>query len=86
MGLFRRGAFSFSHDIGLPVVPMTIDGSFDVLPRTRGFNLVDWHPLRLVIHPPVASDDISVAMQQSYDAIMEALPERHQGYVENTDQ
>ena len=65
---------------------MTIDGSFDVLPRMRGFNFVKWHPLRLVIHPPLPADDVKTACEQAYTAIMSALPERHQGFVENADQ
>ncbi len=86
MGVFRRGAFSLAHDIGLPIVPMTIDGSFDILPRTRGVGLVSWHPLRLTIHPPIPSDDIKEASDRAYQAIMSALPPRHQGFEENPDQ
>ena len=86
MGVFRRGAFSLAHDIGLQVVPMTIDGSFDVLPRMRGVSLVKHHTLRLVIHPPVPSDDIKTCTDSAYETIMAALPERHRGFVENEDQ
>lgn len=86
MGLFRKGAFQLANEIHLPIVPMTIDGSFDALPRTRGFGFVKWHPLRLIIHPPIASDDVKQAMQQAYDTIMDGLPERHRGFVENPDQ
>ncbi len=86
MGIFRRGAFSLAHDIELPIVPMTINGSFDVLPRMRGLNLVTWHPLRLTIHPPVPSKDIKTAMERAYSDIMSALPPHYQDFVENNDQ
>lgn len=91
MGFFRRGGFQLADSLQLPIVPITIDGSFDVLPRTRGFNFVTYHPLRLVIHKPIypygkGADNIRQLMDESYDTIMSALPERHQGYVENTDQ
>ena len=86
LGVFRRGAFTLAHDIGLPIVPMTIDGSFDVLPRMRGFNFVKWHPLRLEIHPPIDSENIQTAMTTAYSTIMASLPERHQGFVPNPDQ
>ena len=33
MGTFRKGAFVLADDLQLPVVPITIDGSFDVLTR-----------------------------------------------------
>lgn len=91
MGLFRKGAFQLADDLQLPVVPITIDGSFDVLPRMAGFNFVKYHPMRLVIHKPIepngkGADDIKAVMKKSYDDIMSALPEKYQGYVENKDQ
>lgn len=91
MGVFRRGGFQLADTLQLPIVPMTIDGSFDILPRTRGFNFVEYHPLRLVIHPPLhpigkGAENVTAMMEQSYAAIMSALPPEHQGFVENPDQ
>lgn len=31
---FKRGAFMLAGEFGLPVVPVTIDGSFECMPRT----------------------------------------------------
>lgn len=91
MGIFRRGGFQLADTLQLPIVPMTIDGSFDILPRQKGFTFVKRHPLRLVIHKPLypeskGAENIKRMMDESYATIMAALPERHQGYVENTDQ
>ena len=91
MGPFRKGAFQLADDLQLPVVPVTIDGSFDVLTRMAGFNFVHWHPLRLVIHEPIppvgeGKEDIKHTMEEAYRVIMNSLPERHQGYVKNEDQ
>lgn len=91
MGLFRKGAFQLADDLQLPVVPVTIDGSFDVLARMAGFNFVHWHPLRLIIHEPIppvgeGKEDIKHTMEEAYRVIMNSLPERHQGYVKNEDQ
>lgn len=91
MGIFRRGAFQLADELQLPVVPVTIDGTFDVLPRQKGVNFLTWHRLRLVIHKPIPSigqgaDNIKHAMSESYDTIMQALPLEYQGYVENLDQ
>ena len=91
MGIFRKGAFQLADELQLPVVPITIDGSFDVLPRTAGFNFVKRHRMRLVIHHPIpptgkGADDIKQIMQKSYDTIMNDLPEKYRGYVENKDQ
>lgn len=91
MGIFRRGAFQLADELQLPVVPITIDGCFDVMPRTKDFHFAQWHPLRLVIHPPIiptsqGAGNIKRTLEESYHIIMDALPERHQGFVQNDDQ
>ncbi len=91
MGFFRKGAFQLADELQLPVVPLTIDGSFSVLPRMVGFFFVSWHPMRLVIHEPIypagrGPEDIKATMEKAYAAIESALPKEHQGYVENPDQ
>ena len=37
MTAFKRGAFMLADELQLPVVPLTINGSFDVMPRTSLF-------------------------------------------------
>lgn len=91
MGIFRRGAFQLADTLQLPIVPITIDGSFDILPRMKGFNFVTYHPLRIIVHDPIVpmckgADNVKRCMEESYAAIMSGLPERHQGMVENPDQ
>ena len=56
---FKKGAFRFAIDTGLPVLPVTVDGVCDVLPARR----FDLRPgrVRLVIHKPVAMDDPAAA-------------------------
>ena len=91
MGVFRRGAFQLADELQMSVVPITINGSFDVLSRQQGFTFLTWHPLRLTIHPAIAPqesghDDVQHLMQQSYDTIMSALEPKYQGFVDNPDQ
>lgn len=91
MGLFRKGAFQLADDLELPIVPVTIDGSFDVLTRMEGLNFVHWHPMRLVIHKPIypkthSAEELKSIMDESYKIIMSSLPEKYQGYVKNDDQ
>lgn len=68
---FQKGSFMLARQIGLPLVPITIDGSFQVLPRSKGFNFVERHTLRLIIHEPIAPDD--EALEKSYDIISSSL-------------
>lgn len=91
MGVFKRGAFMLADDIELPVVPLTINGSFDIMPRTRDMKWVLWHPLRLTIHKPIqpigkGADNIKYLEQESYKVVMSGLEEKYQGFVENPDQ
>ena len=91
MGKFRKGAFALADELQLPVVPLTINGSFDVLPRQRGFNFINWHPLRLTIHQPIypvgqGPQNVDATLRQAYDSVMSALTPEYQGYVENPDQ
>jgi 1-acyl-sn-glycerol-3-phosphate acyltransferase len=91
MGVFKRGAFMLADDIELPVVPLTINGSFDIMPRTRDMKWVVWHPLRLTIHKPIlpvgkGADNIKYLEQESYKVVMSGLEEQYQGFVENPDQ
>ena len=91
MGVFKRGAFMLADDIELPVVPLTINGSFDVMPRTRDMKWVVWHPLRLTIHKPIqpigkGADNIKYLEEESYKVVMSGLEEKYQGIVENPDQ
>lgn len=91
MGVFKRGAFMLADDIELPVVPLTINGSFDIMPRTRDMKWVVWHPLRLTIHKPIlpvgkGTDNIKYLEEESYKVVMSGLEKQYQGFVENPDQ
>lgn len=72
MGAFKKGAFVLAQDIKLPIVPMTIDGSFQVLPRTAGISFVHRHQLTLTIHDPIPYDEnkeLTEMIQESYEII-----------------
>ena len=89
MGYFKKGAFQLADELQLPVVPLTIVGSFNVLPRTGGF--VSWHPMTLIIHKPIypqsqGIDNIKTTMEEAYKEIEKSLPEEYQGKVNNPDQ
>lgn len=91
MGLFRRGAFMLADELQLPVCPLTINGSFDVMPRTRDWRWVRWHPLKLTIHEPImpigkGRENIDYLKDKSYEAVMSGLVPEYQGYVRNDDQ
>lgn len=78
MRQFKRGAYRLAVEFNLPVVPLTIDGAFDVLPRFK--KLPRPGHIVLTIHKPVypSADghDLERLMAESRSAIESALPQR----------
>jgi 1-acyl-sn-glycerol-3-phosphate acyltransferase len=73
---FRRGGFFMALDAGAPIVPVSIDGTFELMPR------VSWKVrkgrVRIVFHEPVpvagcAPDAIPALMERVRAAIAAGL-------------
>ena len=76
MGPFKRGAFMLANEIGLPIVPITINGSFKAFSRKA--KSVTRTPLSIQIHEPITPDyyqqkPTKVFMQEVHDRIECAL-------------
>ena len=89
MGYFKKGAFQLADDLQLAVVPVTIDGSFEILPRTGKW--IHRHRMILTIHEPIppkgkGMENIKATMAEAYAAVESALPEQYKGMVKNEDQ
>lgn len=89
MGYFKKGAFQLADDLQLAVVPVTIDGSFDILPRTGKW--IHRHRMILTIHDPIppkgqGAENIKTTMQEAYAAVESALPDKYKGMMQNDDQ
>ncbi|MBD5305487.1 MAG: 1-acyl-sn-glycerol-3-phosphate acyltransferase [Bacteroides sp.] len=73
---FKRGAFLLASEFKLPVVPLTIDGSFTAMPRTT-YNMTPTR-IRLTIHKPIYPGEkgfnTRVLMTQCRESINSALP------------
>jgi 1-acyl-sn-glycerol-3-phosphate acyltransferase len=48
---FKRGAFNLAARSGIPVVPLTINGTFNILPK--GSMVVKPHPVEIVLDDPI---------------------------------
>ena len=68
MGKFKRGAFLISEELKLPVLPVTIDGNYDVMSR-HAWN-VTWHPVHMTVHEPVMPRSTSDTSETELKAIM----------------
>ena len=51
VGRFERGAFQIALDLGLPVIPLSLDGCFEALPKGKPF--VHRVPTRMYIGEPI---------------------------------
>ncbi len=73
---FKRGAYQLAVEFNLPVVPLTIDGAFTVMPRNT-YNITPGKII-LTIHPPIPPQEdeghnLEILMKQSYEVIESAL-------------
>src|SRR5215469_16747557 len=73
---FKKGPFHLAQDTGFPVVPVTILGTYEMMPK--GSTIVRSGTATLVFHPPVDPKDFSSRedlMQAVREKIASALPE-----------
>lgn len=74
---FKRGAFMLASEFRLPVVPITIDGAFRVMPRDT-YNVTPG-TITLTIHKPIEPGENGFntreLMKRCRDDIASALPE-----------
>ncbi|NDW10397.1 1-acyl-sn-glycerol-3-phosphate acyltransferase [Dysgonomonas sp. 520] len=80
MGRFKKGAFKIAEEMKLPIVPLTINGSYDVL-KIRSL-LIRPGKLELVIHKPIETKDmseeqISELMNQTREIIYDDLWDKY---------
>ncbi|MDX1694743.1 MAG: lysophospholipid acyltransferase family protein [Ketobacteraceae bacterium] len=71
---FKSGAFRFARELGLPILPVTIRGSRNILP-SKTIRLQPGH-MELVVHPPIAvaeTSEVAELSRQARDAIESGL-------------
>ncbi|MDE6019273.1 MAG: 1-acyl-sn-glycerol-3-phosphate acyltransferase [Muribaculaceae bacterium] len=78
---FKRGAFMLAAEFRLPVVPITIDGSFKAMPRFS-YN-IRLTRITLTIHPPILPGEngfnTKKLMAECREAIESSLPDEDKG-------
>lgn len=80
MGKFKRGAFIIAKELELPVVPLTINGAFDVM-KIHTY-LVNPGKLELIIHEPIptkglADEEVPELMNRCRDIVHSGLWEKY---------
>lgn len=59
---FKKGAYQMAVDQHLPIVPITLNGPYDVLPI--GSLNVRRHRMEMVIHPPISTEGIDASYKE----------------------
>lgn len=78
LGEFKKGAFAIADIAQVPVVPIAIEGSYELLPPKAKF--MNWTPLKLTIMKPLepigkGKENVEYLMKESRAAIAKALGE-----------
>ncbi|MGM9758596.1 MAG: lysophospholipid acyltransferase family protein [Parabacteroides sp.] len=71
---FKKGAFQMAVDQHLPIIPITLNGPFRVLPR--GSLNLHRHPMSMTIHTPIETRDLD-----SSHATLQQLAEQTHGII-----
>lgn len=76
LGEFKKGAFRMALDLGLPLLPITIEGTRDILPPKT----MDLMPgsVQVTIHPPIdtsdcGEDDLAQLMARTREVMQSGL-------------
>lgn len=71
MGAFKRGAFVTAKELELPIVPVTVNGSFEVM--RRGTYFPKPGTIELHFHAPVILTDSKEGMAKEIDTIRQTI-------------
>lgn len=82
MGRFKRGAFLISQELSLPILPVTIDGNYEVM--SRNAKSVTWHPVHMTIHKPIPPQVRPDMTEQEQTVIMNETAQQVSEIIQKT--
>lgn len=74
MAAFKKGAFSVAVKTGVPVVPITLIGTGALMPNGQEAKLYSGDAVRIIVHPPITSNNANTLMNEARAAIASRLP------------
>jgi 1-acyl-sn-glycerol-3-phosphate acyltransferase len=79
MGVFKKGAYQMALDLKLPIVPITINGSYDVMPINS--YRINPHKMEMIIHDPIPIDEIPSGNLREVAVKIRELTDRSQEII-----
>jgi len=70
---FLKGAFRVALDLHLPIVPITLNGPYKVMPI--GSKMIRPHRMEMVIHPPIFVNEVMFADREKLQKLMDEVKE-----------
>ncbi|MBQ2787895.1 MAG: 1-acyl-sn-glycerol-3-phosphate acyltransferase [Bacteroidaceae bacterium] len=80
LGRFKKGAFAVANLSQKPIVPIAIEGAYDILPKNC--KVAHWSPVTVTFHKPIEcigrnSDNVDYLLDETRAAIAKTLGEEH---------
>jgi len=79
LGVFKKGAYQMALNLKLPIVPITINGSFDVMPIDS--YLINPHKMEIIIHDPINTEEFYTENIRELAVKIRELSERSQEII-----
>lgn len=73
MGQFKKGSMKLAFKANVPIVPITIDGTYRVL---EVGNKVRGHVIKMIVHKPIYLDNLSEIQKKNLSEILHDLIEK----------
>ena len=81
LGSFKKGAYLMALNLRLPIVPVTINGTFEVM--RSGTFLLNPHTIELIIHDPIPAVEIENHDIRAVASKIKELSEQSRKAIEN---
>ncbi|MBA0747720.1 hypothetical protein Gogos_004610 [Gossypium gossypioides] len=72
LGDFKKGAFTVAAKTGVPVIPMTLIGTGEIMPAGME-HVVNSGSVKLIIHKPIKGNDPEILRQLARNTILDTL-------------
>lgn len=71
MSRFKKGAFLLAVELGMPLLPVTINGAYRAMSRKAWH--VTWHPMSITVHKPIEVERVGASDESELNASIRQL-------------